>query len=309
LANESNRGIGNCSFIVTSQWICVYDSSQNVEAAEELIALVRSVSALPIRFLVNSQYRGHHTHGNQSFLKSGTGIISTRQTRIDMHNKDLPQLQRYQQVLPESIDRLKKDIRTTPPGPPLDELNQELERREKILVQLNSLQLILPEISFDSSLSLHDGEQEILALYPGKGNTAGDAVLWLADQRILFAGDLVAGAMIPDLEDSFTKEWIETLLVLEKMKPEIVVPTLGSIGSENLLVETRHYLMELRKTVKQYFDRGDTLDSVLQNCPLPAKYKTYQDTDYYPNNVEKVYRELQAEEASMAKPAPTSKQT
>lgn len=305
LATDSNQEIGNCGFVITSQWVCVYGSSQRVEAAEELIALIKNTTPLPIRYLVNSQYRGHHTHGNQSFLSSHIVIISSRQARSDMVDKDLPQLQRYQQVLPDSIDRLKKEIRTTPAGPQADELLQEIARREKIMLQLSSLRLVLPDLSFDSSLSMHDGEQELIIMNPGKGSTAGDVILWLADQKILYAGDLVFTQMIPDLDDAYTKEWIDTLSVMEKMKPEVVVPAIGPVSDENILLETRQYLTELRKTVKQYFDKGDGLDLILQNCVLPNKYKTYKDTDYYPNNIEKVYRELQAEASVQVKPPPT----
>ncbi len=308
LANEAGEETANCSFVVGSQWVCVYDSSQSAEAAEELVRLIRSVTPLPIRFLVNSQYRGHHTHGNQVFLTQESRIVSSRQARLDMINKDMPQLQRYQQVLPDSIERLKKDLRTTPAGPQAEELAKELARRERIQNQLNSLKLVLPEIAFESSITLYDGEQEILVASPGRGSTAGDAVLWLAGQKIMFAGDLVAQKTIPDLEDAFSREWIETLLVLEKMKPEVVVPTTGAIGDDSLLSETRQYLTELRKTVKQYLDKGESLDAVLQNCQLPAKYKNYRDTDFYPNNIEKVYRELQTEALTIGRPAPPAKQ-
>lgn len=296
----------NCGIVITDAWVCVFDSSQSTEAAEELKAFITRRTHLPIRYLINSQYHGNHTHGNQVFDSSPLEILSSRQTRLDMNNKDLPQLQRYQQMLPDSIERMKKELRTMPPGAQAEELQAELARREKMLLRLNSLRLTLPTVTFDSSINLHSQENEVHLSFLGKGNTEGDIVLWLSEPRILFAGDLVFSQSIPDLEDASTKDWIETLSIMQKWRPEIVVPSMGKVTDEKIIHDSKQYLLDLRRAVQLRYERGETLETVLQTSTLPEKYKDYRDTEFYPNNVEKVYREMQQESLAPAKPSPNA---
>lgn len=296
----------NCGIVITDSWVCVFDSSQSTEAAEELKAFITHRTHLPIRYLINSQYHGNHTHGNQVFDSSPIEILSSRQTRMDMNNKDLPQLQRYQQMLPESIERLKKEMRTMPPGAQAEELQAELTRREKMLLRLNSLRLTLPTVTFDSAISLHGKESEIHLSFLGKGNTAGDIVLWLTEPRILFAGDLVFSQSIPDLEDASIKDWIETLSILQKWKPEIVVPSVGKVTDDKIIDDSKQYLLDLRRSVQLRYERGESLETVLQANTLPEKYKDYRDTEFYPNNVEKAYREMQQESLVPVKSSPSA---
>ncbi|MEM7048026.1 MAG: subclass B1 metallo-beta-lactamase [Acidobacteriota bacterium] len=80
--------------------------------------------------------------------------------------------------------------------------------------------------------------------YPGPGHTPDNAVVWLAEARVLFGGCLVrrAGAKgLGNLEDAVPEGWAATIARLERRYPQarIVVPGHGPPGDFELLPATR----------------------------------------------------------------------
>jgi cyclase len=302
IALPGGDGGGNAGFVITDKWVCVFDSHLTADAAKELIAEIRKATSLPIRYLVTSHYHADHSHGNQAFQED-IELISSHATWQDQLNKDLPQLQRYQQLLPEQIERLRKELNTATAlrG---DELRQELKQREQFLERIRGLEIVLAGTTFDHTLSLRTLTREVQLLFLGRGHTDGDIVMWLPEERVLFAGDLLSNGALPNLMDGFSKDWIETLAAISKLKPEVIVPGHGPVGDEGMISTLKDYLQDLRKTVKSAMDKGTTLEELQKGSQVPARFKDFKGQQFFPGNIERVYRELQEEAAIEKKPTP-----
>ena len=86
----------------------------------------------------------------------------------------------------------------------------------------------VPDVVFDKELKLDLGNRRVEILYLGKGNTAGDAVVFLPQEQILVTGDLVVHP-VPFVCSGYPSEWAETLQKLIDMNPKTVVPGHGDV--------------------------------------------------------------------------------
>src|SRR5215469_15085617 len=66
----------NSTFLVTSEGILVVDTGLNEQEGRKLLVEIRKISALPVRYIVNTHYHPDHRGGN-SVVGPGATIIST----------------------------------------------------------------------------------------------------------------------------------------------------------------------------------------------------------------------------------------
>lgn len=64
-----------------------------------------------------------------------------------------------------------------------------------------------PTDTFDGTLSIDLGNRMVELRYLGRGHTSGDIVVWLPDEGILFAGDLVEAQAAQYMGDSYPGAW------------------------------------------------------------------------------------------------------
>jgi glyoxylase-like metal-dependent hydrolase (beta-lactamase superfamily II) len=69
-----------------------------------------------------------------------------------------------------------------------------------------------PTDVFEDALTLDLGNRTVELRYLGRGHTSGDLVVWLPDERICFAGDLVEAQAAPYMGDAHIGDWSTTTL-------------------------------------------------------------------------------------------------
>jgi glyoxylase-like metal-dependent hydrolase (beta-lactamase superfamily II) len=85
----------------------------------------------------------------------------------------------------------------------------------------------------------------------GPSHTAEDLVVYLPQQKVLFAGDLVFRNRIPFVGQADSRHWIEAMQSLLKFDTRWVVPGHGPISDDPQrdMTLTRDYLLYLRQTM------------------------------------------------------------
>jgi glyoxylase-like metal-dependent hydrolase (beta-lactamase superfamily II) len=85
----------------------------------------------------------------------------------------------------------------------------------------------------------------------GPAHTPEDLVVWLPQQGVLIAGDLVFRGRVPFVGQADSRRWIDALERLIAFKPRLIVPGHGpaSTSAESDLMLTRDYLLHLRQTM------------------------------------------------------------
>jgi len=88
-------GGANSGFIVAPEGVIVIDARGNAELAAKELAAIRKITNAPIKFLIDTHHHGDHTGGNPVYEKEGVTIISHRECRaamVERQMKGLPML-------------------------------------------------------------------------------------------------------------------------------------------------------------------------------------------------------------------------
>jgi cyclase len=203
------EGRTNGGFVVGDAGVLVIDSLRSSAQGRELSDDVRRVTAKPIRYLLNTHYHWDHTSGNQEFV--GVPIVAHANCREELRTRGE------------------------------EALIQAAERFPEAAAELRAVRLTLPDLTFPDTLTLHIGRPVELR-YFGRGHTSGDVVAWLPEQRVVFAGDLLAARMAPGMADAYVSEWIAVVERLEELRAQVVVPGHGYLAGNAELREERAFL-------------------------------------------------------------------
>jgi glyoxylase-like metal-dependent hydrolase (beta-lactamase superfamily II) len=221
LGSPANRNfISNAAFVVTPAGVVVVDALGSPALAQELIAAIRRITPAPIRHLVVTHYHADHIYGLQVFKDLGAEIIAHRDGRAYLQSETAAlRLQASREELAPWIDDKTRLV-------PADRWIAETTR-----------------------LSL--GGVDFVLQPAGPAHTAEDLVVFLPQQRVLIAGDLVFRGRIPFVGQADSGRWIEGLDRLLAFDATLIVPGHGpaSRSAREDLQLTRDYLMHLRKTM------------------------------------------------------------
>ena len=129
-----------------------------------------------------------------------------------------------------------------------------------------------PTITFEKEMDINLGSREVRVLFFGRGNTAGDAFIYLPKEKIMATGDLVVHP-VPYTFDGYPTEWVETLRKMTELDATTIVPGHGEILTDKTYF---HDLIELYESViqqvrAQVFANSDvTLENVQKAVKLDA---------------------------------------
>jgi glyoxylase-like metal-dependent hydrolase (beta-lactamase superfamily II) len=145
-----------------------------------LAAELERISDLPVRYIVNTDHHRDRILGNVWF----EAVV----------------------VVHEAAARHMLDLK----GNFVLQAAEELSNNDNELVEIASVQLIPPQVSYYDSLSLFCGEREA-TLYHKPGSCYGNSWLVLPDDKLLFAGDSVVANQHPPITEARTGAWLQTL--------------------------------------------------------------------------------------------------
>jgi len=143
---------------------------------------------------------------------------------------------------------------------------------DAVAAQLGGVELVEPNETYlaDSTTLDLGGRTAELRTF-GLAHTRGDQVVWLPDERILFAGDLVEEGCFaifpyfpPDDADVDGERWIGVLEQLEALEPAIVVPGHGEVGDASLIATAREYITRLRDETRELAAAGVGVDEAVE---------------------------------------------
>jgi len=259
----SDEGLagGNAGFVVGDDGVAVIDTFQDPRPAQALLAEIRKLTRLPIRFVVNTHYHLDHVNGNDVFAAAGAVIVAHRGVRAWMRTENIKMLD--------------------PPVTP--------EKKARVA------SLTLPTVTYDSGVDLYLGTRRIdVRYYPA--DTGGDSVVWIPDAPVVFDGDMLWKEHVPNLIDASTGAWIESLRAMQSAyEPATWVPGHGDVASAPDVVTFQKYLEDLRAAVRRAQAAGKSGDALVQAL-LPDLKSNYGKwgffTDYAAADIDQTAQEL-----------------
>jgi cyclase len=237
---DGGKAGSNAGFIIGSNGVVVVDTFEEVAPARDLLAEIRKITNLPIRFVVNTHYHLDHTGGNAVFAQAGATILAQRNLRGWLRTENL------------------KFFGANP------------KPEQKAMVEA----LVLPDETYSDAVDIYLGARQIQVRYM-LGHTGGDSVVTVPDADVVFAGDLVWQKHLPNLIDATTSDWVKTLDKLLADHPAATfVSGHGDVATVNDVRDFREYLVTLRDEVAKAQAAGKT-DQALVDTVLPQLQEKY----------------------------------
>lgn len=242
----------NAGFVIGETGVAVIDSFENEAAARALLAEIRKVTPLPIKFIINTHYHLDHVAGNKVFRDAGALIVAQRNVFSWVNSENL------------------KFFGNSP--------KPDQVRMVEALVR--------PDILYDRELVLVLGQRKLL-IGAETAHTGGDSLVLIPDAHVYFCGDLFWRRTLPNLIDATVADWFKLDALAKKPAhepaPYVFVPGHGDVGTAQDLTDFVGYLIDLEKWVRAALNEGKT-GSALESEVLPKikeKYGSWEFFDYF----------------------------
>ena len=115
-------------------------------------------------------------------------------------------------------------------------------------------------------------------------------MLYVVNDKVLLAGDLLNVKTLPNLSDAHTEEWLERLGEIASMNVTKIVPGHGPVGTKEDVEALRNYLSTLREMVRPV--AGGTTRDLVEKLRLPAEYAAWDAQDLWFPATLRVYHEM-----------------
>ena len=227
-AKHNNGFRMNLGFVVGRDAVAVIDTGYTKEMAEEMVAAIRRVTPLPIRYAINTNSQPHRFMGNDVFRRQGARVIASTEAAARMTRDGGDFMQAIAAVL---------ELKDPPalPAPPDRLIEEKGEQRIDL-----------------------GGGVIVTIMHFGRTHTGGSLVVRVAPDRTVFAGDvLYAGRLPAILPDSNVIGWIAGFERLRGIDAAVFVPGHGQPGPLSAFEpSTLAYLKALKSHMDAAFKAG-----------------------------------------------------
>ena len=230
------EGDPNSGIIVGPKGVIVVDAQATPAMAAEVQARVATVTPKPVDQIVLSHYHAVRVLGASGY--PAHAIICSDVTRAMI-------VERGQQDMDSEIGRFPRLFRGRDgiPG------------------------LTWPTQTFHGRMTLWLGDREAQIVHIGRAHTAGDTIVWLPKERVLFAGDTVEFGATPYCGDAHFTDWPDTIRKLRELGAEKMVPGRGKAllnarEVKEALDGTADFTSTLFGIVKAGVAKGDDLNTI-----------------------------------------------
>lgn len=215
-------GGGNVGVFISDQNVVLIDNKYEI-MEDILMTSLKKITDKPIEYIINTHFHHDHSDGNRAFGKKGIPIIAHQNAK----------------------KRMMEDA----------ELYGGIYSTIKDFVQPKYDKSSLPVFTYESKMTISQGNEEIELYNFGKAHTDGDSVVVFKNNNIIHTGDAFVRYGYPyvDLNNGGSiKGLIDLLGALELLcdANTIIMPGHGSLSKKEDVVNLKNTLNDLyNKTI------------------------------------------------------------
>jgi cyclase len=290
IVKDGQGALGNAGFVDLGDAALVFDTFMVPQAAEALRQTAEELTGKSVKYVVNSHYHGDHTNGNQVFKDAV--MISTPATRRKIsetyQTRDISAMKAGMSAY---FTQLEERIANEKEGNMRRALENDLSDKRMFAEALDSLEEVLPTILMDDKLVIQGSERTVELHHFGGGHTESDLFMYLPEEQVLFAGDLVLVDNHAWMGHGNPHDWLS---ILEKMEPfsvRQIVPGHGPVGAHENILKMKSYIEDMLRFVSEMKQQGKTAEDVLALL-IFEKYADLEGPNVYEWNINFLYEYL-----------------
>lgn len=228
MPDKINHGFRNNVVIVTtSKGIVVMDPGGSAWAGEMVAGEIKQMFDRPVVAVFDSHAHGDHWLGNEGIKRHfpNAVIYGHPMMKARLEGNDGP-------FWLETINRVTENT-------------------------ADGKQVVAPDTVVNDGDVITIGDTAFRIFHTGKAHTDNDIMIEIVGENALFVGDVVRNHFLGIMEDdSSFKGNIAAIDKIAAMNFQYYIPGHGSVGSADMALAYKSYLVSLRNTVKELFDEG-----------------------------------------------------
>lgn len=264
-SGKGAEGRPNAGFVVTKEGVVAVGGLASPAQARAVIRTMRTKTRAPVKFLVLYAHHPDMMFGAIEFKRLGAKIVAHPDTRV------------------LAIEA----------GP--DQLVADWDRVVGLQELLGFEYANTPDRPVTMRDTLRLGGRDMMVIHPGAAHSAGDLMLWLPKERVLFAGDLLLEDGVTMVVDGSSARMLNALDLIDSLNPAIIVPGHGRIPADPraLTAKTRDYLNTLRDSMRTAVARGTPQRRAMEWLPQADGTRPVSLPSRLRRNASQVYREME----------------
>lgn len=253
ISKEDSPMGSNAGFIDIGDYLIIIDSTLHAQAAEDLKRAALKYTQKEPNFVVITHYHTDHIVGNSIFDRN-TQIITSDRTLINIKTESKNFFEQYRNFDMEKILELEESLEFEKD----DEKIQDIKNDLRFLKGIRTIKEIRePNLTFKKGCIIH-GKEKIVHLQTfEKAHTDGDVIVYIPDEEVLFAGDLLFANRDPWIGSGNPEGWLSVNEELISRDFDIIVPGHGNLASKKEFSLQNIYIKEMMDLVKKHLDAGE----------------------------------------------------
>src|SRR6059036_75079 len=252
----------NCGIVLTQEGVILIDSGHNPTDSRAILAAVKKLTSLPIRFLIDTEPHPDHTTGHFVFSPPAV-VIAHEGATESMKNRER-----------ESPDRIQKLAATSP----------------EMRAALEGYRFVAPQVEYRQKMTLRVGERTFELMVLKGVHSESDTAVWLPKERVLFSAAGIVVGQINNLRPIVSiPDILAAAKTMKSLNPMHVVPGHGTPGTVKIFEDSEKYYALLLERVGRLAKEGKSLEEIKKEVRMP-EYENWATQERFPTNVEAAYR-------------------
>lgn len=259
---ENQDAIANVGFVIGAKSVAVIDPGGSLADGRRLREHIRSITRLPIRYVLMTHAHPDHIFGASAFLDDKPEFIAHA-------------------AMPNAMAQRGEYYR---------------ERLEEVLGKGSAGKLVQPTRLIEDRAEIDLGQRILQLRAHPLAHSDNDLSAFDTQTRTLFAADLLFVERIPSLDGSL-KGWLRELGELRALEPARAVSGHGpvSVNFESAAAKLEAYLQTLMIETRRAIAAGRDIDSAPDIVGLSEREQWQLFDEYHGHNVVQAFKELEWE--------------